>query len=58
MILIEKVPAKKEQLILKRNDIIKQNLIYTTMTNKAIFILSVLIPLVGVVFQGIGLFLK
>lgn len=57
-ILIEKVPEKKKELISKRNNLIKQNLIYTTITNKIIFILSVIIPAIGVTFQGIGLFVK
>ena len=49
---------KREQLLLKRNDLIKQNLIYTSLTNKIVFILSVLIPSIGVIFQGIELFKK
>lgn len=57
-ILIEKTPEKKSKLILKRDDLIKQNLIYTTMTNKIIFILSVIIPSIGVAFQGVELFMK
>ena len=46
---------KKEKMRLERNELIKQKLIYTTITNKTIFIFSVLIPSVGVVFQGIDL---
>lgn len=57
-ILIEKVPEKKEELISKRNDLMKQTLIYTTITNKIIFILSVIIPAIGVTFQGLELFVK
>lgn len=56
MIILEKMPEKKEEIIMKRNDLIKQNLIYTTMANKITFILSIFIPLVGVIFQGIDLF--
>ncbi|MCM1187278.1 MAG: hypothetical protein NC251_12275 [Lachnoclostridium sp.] len=54
----EAIFEKREALISKRNDIIKQNVIYTTATNKIIFILSVLIPSIGVIFQGVELFLK
>lgn len=57
-ILTEKMPEVKKELVLKRDDLIKQNLIYTTITNKVIFILSVFIPTIGVVFQGIELFIK
>ncbi len=55
-ILTEINSGQKEKLISKRDEIIKQNLIYTTITNKIIFILSVLIPAVGVILQGIDLF--
>ncbi|MCI8365624.1 MAG: hypothetical protein HFG34_11870 [Eubacterium sp.] len=55
-ILLENIFEKKKELILKRNDLIQQSLIYTTMANKAIIILSIFIPLVGVIFQGIELF--
>lgn len=54
----EPLLEQKEQLILKRNNLIKQNLIYTSITNKVMLILSVLIPLMGVVFQGMDLFMK
>ena len=54
----EKIPEKKTELILKRDELIKQNLIYTTITNKVIFLLSVVIPSIGVVFQGIELFMR
>ena len=54
----EKLPDRKEHFIEKRNDLIKQNLIDTSITNKIVFILSVLIPSIGVVFQGIDLFIK
>ncbi len=57
MILKEKVDTRKEELRTKRNEIIKQNLIYTTITNKIIFVLSIFIPLIGVIFQGIDLFM-
>ena len=49
---------RKEYLVQKRNELIKQSLIYTTITNKIVFILSVLIPLIGVIFQAIDLFVK
>lgn len=49
---------RKEYLMQKRNELIKQSLIYTTITNKIVFILSVLIPLIGVIFQAIDLFVK
>ena len=57
MIINEKIPERKDELISKRNDLIKQNLIYTTITNKIIFLLSVFIPSVGVILQGIDLFM-
>ncbi len=49
---------RKEYLVQKRNELIKQSLIYTTITNKIVFILSVLIPSIGVIFQAIDLFVK
>ncbi len=58
MIVAEKNPEIKEKITIKRNNLIEQNLIYTTFTNKMIFILSVFIPSVGVIFQGIDLFVK
>ncbi len=54
----EELFEQKEQLILKRNDLIRQNLIYTSVTNKIIFIISVIVPLMGVIFQAIDLFGK
>lgn len=57
-ILIEKNSEQKEKLISKKDEVIKQNLIYTTITNKIVFILSLLIPAVGVILQGIDLFTR
>lgn len=54
----EKKNKYREHLITKRNNLIKQNLIDTSVTNKITFILSILIPLMGVIFQGIELFAK
>ena len=57
-ILEEQSLIKIKYLIEERNSIMEQNLISTSITNKIIFILSVLIPSIGVVFQGIELFGK
>ena len=49
---------QKEYLESKRNELMKQSLINTSFTNKLVFILSVLIPSIGVIFQAIDLFMK
>lgn len=47
---------EKEMLIRERNDIVGQSLIITSGSNKFFIIISILIPLIGVIFQGIELF--
>ncbi len=49
------IDNEKEKYISKRNEIMNQSLIVTSMSNKIIIISSVLIPLIGVIFQGIEL---
>lgn len=57
-ILKEQSLEKAKQMTEERNNLMGQNLIPTSITNKTIFILSVLVPSIGVVFQGIELFRK
>ena len=47
---------EKESLIKKRNAIIDKPLISTTVSNKLMIIASIIVPLIGVIFQGIELF--
>lgn len=48
--------TEKGDLEDKRNDLINQPLILTSMTNKILIITSILIPLIGVIFQGMELY--
>lgn len=56
MISKEKSWDRKHEMIEERNKLLGQKLIVTSVVNKVIVILSVLVPLVGVIFQGIELF--
>uniref|UniRef100_N2AFI0 Uncharacterized protein n=1 Tax=Eubacterium plexicaudatum ASF492 TaxID=1235802 RepID=N2AFI0_9FIRM len=47
---------EKELLIEKRNELMDQPPILTSMANRILILMSVLIPLIGVVFQGIELY--
>ena len=47
---------EKEYLIQKRNMIIDKPVISTTLSNKLTILASILVPLIGVIFQGIELF--
>lgn len=47
---------EKETLIQKRNTIIDKPVISTTISNKLTIFVSIFVPLIGVVFQGIELF--
>ena len=47
---------EKETLIKKRNTIIDKPVISTTISNKLTIFVSIFVPLIGVVFQGIELF--
>ena len=49
---------EKSQLVKERNDIIAQGAVSTTFFNKMILILSVVLPLIAVIFQGIELLKK
>lgn len=49
---------EKSQLVKERNDIITQGAVSTTFFNKMILILSVVLPLIAVIFQGIELLKK
>lgn len=50
--------TKINQMIQERNSLMGSNIITTSITNKIIFIISVIIPSIGVIFQGIELFIK
>lgn len=52
----EKIQKERDSIIENRNKIIEQGLINTSLTNKLIVILSILVPLIGVFFQGVELF--
>lgn len=52
------VQSEKNNLIKQRNDVVMQGLIYTSLGNKLVIVLSILIPLIGVILQGIELFIK
>lgn len=54
----EVTTEEKSQLIKERNDIIIQGAVNTTFFNKMILVLSVVLPLIGVIFQGIELLNK
>lgn len=47
--------SEKDIIIEKRNELINQPLIMASKSNKILIILSVLIPLIGVIFQGMDL---
>ena len=47
--------TEKSIMIKKRNEIIASDLIYTSFANKLIVVISVAVPLVGVVLQGMAL---
>lgn len=47
---------EKDILTEKRNDLMNQAPILTSMTNRILIVMSVLIPLIGVIFQGIELY--
>ena len=49
---------EKSQLVKERNDIITQGAVSTTFFNKMILILSVVLPLIAVIFQRIELLKK
>ena len=49
---------EKSQLVKERNDIIAQGAVSTAFFNKMILILSVVLPLIAVIFQGIELLKK
>lgn len=51
------VLQEKRDLIEKRNNIITDGLIYTSFTNKLVIMLSIIVPLAGVILQGAGLIL-
>lgn len=47
---------KKESLIQKRNMIIDKPVISTTISNRLAIFVSIVVPLIGVIFQGVELF--
>lgn len=54
----KQIQEEKSQLVKERNDIITQGAVSTTFFNKMILILSVVLPLIAVIFQGIELLKK
>lgn len=48
--------SEKDALMEKRNDVMNQPPILTSLSNKILIVMSVLIPLIGVIFQGIELY--
>lgn len=48
--------SEKERLIKKRNIIIDKPVISTTISNRLMIFASIIVPLIGVIFQGIELF--